>query len=307
MEAEEARAAFRALVRAQDGVFSVAQARAAGYSGDAVRRRLRSREWERLGRGVLRVATHPQTPRSRVFAAMLSLGDGAVLVGPSAAWWRKLWDVAPALVDVAVNHDARPAPRRGVRLHRRDIPEADQVVVDGVRVTDRATTVLDAAADLGLLDGARLVDRALQRGATTLAALREAQARRSGRPGTELVRTLLVLAAGGARSEAERIAHRCLRAGGITGWVADVEVVLPGYGRAVLDVVFADARLVIEIDGWAFHRDQHAFVRDEARQNALTVAGWTVLRTNWFELTRDPAAFLAAVRAVLGRRSRSGV
>lgn len=297
---------FQRLVRSRDGVFTVAEAREAGHGADAIRRRVRAREWTRVGHRVLQLATHARTPRSRVFAAVLSLGDGAVLVGTTAAWWRTLHDVPPAVLDVAVPRGARPAPRRGVRLHHRDIAREDRVVVDGVAVTTGAPTVLDAAVDLGLVAGARLVDRALQRDAVSVAALRCAQASRSGRPGTELARRLVRLADGGARSEAERLAHRRLGAAGFQGWRADVEVVLPGWGRAVLDVAFAARRVALEIDGWAFHRDQRTFVRDAARQNALTAAGWTVLRTTWFELVSEPEKLVEVLRVVLDRRSVSG-
>ena len=40
-----------------------------------------------------------------------------------------------------------------------------------------------------------------------------------------------------------------------------------------------------------------------ARQNALTAAGWTVIRTNWHELTKNPEVFVAALRRVLAARS----
>lgn len=173
-------------------------------------------------------------------------------------------------------------------------------------MTGRATSILDAVIDLGEEAGAKVLDRALQRDAVTLEALREAQAALCARPGAELVRRLLSLAAGGARFEAERLAHDLLRSEGIRGWDADVEVVVDGCGRALLDVAFVGLRVAVEIDGWAFHRDQRAFVRDQVRQNALTAAGWTVLRTNWFELTTSPRVFLDALRAVLADRSGCG-
>jgi hypothetical protein len=70
---------------------------------------------------------------------------------------------------------------------------------------------------------------------------------------------------------------------------------LIGYG----DIVFARARLVIEIDGWAFHSDQERFQRDRSRQNRLVAAGWTVLRFTWSDLKDRPEAFVAAIRTAL--------
>ena len=40
--------------------------------------------------------------------------------------------------------------------------------------------------------------------------------------------------------------------------------------------------MLVEIDGWAYHRDLRAFLRDRARQNALVLDGWVVIRTTWY-------------------------
>lgn len=110
-----------------------------------------------------------------------------------------------------------------------------------------------------------------------------------------MVARLLALAAGGARSEAERRLHALLHASGITGWTADHRVVLPRHGVAVLDIAFPAARVLVEVDGWAYHRDLPAFRRDQERQNALVLAGWTVPRVNWHMLEADPAGIVVTI------------
>jgi very-short-patch-repair endonuclease len=155
--------------------------------------------------------------------------------------------------------------------------------------------VVDAAAELGLRRGAELMDRALLSGRVTLDGLQRAHHARLGRPGSVTVARLLALAAGGARSEAERRTHRLLRTAGVTGWLADHRICVPGYGAAVLDLAFPAARVLVEIDGWAYHRDLPAFRRDQDRQNALVLAGWTVLRVNWHRLEADPDGVLGMI------------
>jgi very-short-patch-repair endonuclease len=182
------------------------------------------------------------------------------------------------------------------------VAPADRTSLNGLRVTTRAVTVLDAAVALGLEDGSRLVDRALLRSRVDLAALRAAHERRPGRHGAVRAQRLLALADGGARSEAERRTHRLLRGAGITGWGANAEIVLPGFGPVLGDLVFAAEKVVVEIDGWAYHRDLRAFLRDGPRQSALAAAGWVVLRTHWYELHEDPDAFLGALRRTLAAR-----
>jgi very-short-patch-repair endonuclease len=87
---------------------------------------------------------------------------------------------------------------------------------------------------------------------------------------------LLALAAGGAVSEAERLAHTRMREGAIRGWIANVPMNVPGFGRAVVDVAFPEQKVILEIDGWAFHRGLRAFLVDGPRQAALTAEGWVV-------------------------------
>ena len=295
---------MRALIRSQDGVLSVGQARDGGMSRAQIAARVRSGEWTRDLAMVLRATDHPVTPRSRVRAAMLSLGEGATLVGLSAAFWWHLTDVPPAEIEVAVAHGRRVRPRPGVRLLHRGVAPEERIVVDGVAVTKKPATVLASVATLGLLLGAQFMDQALQ-GGVDLGALRREHLCTAGRHGATMASRLLALASGGARSEAERTAHRALRGAGIGGWRANHEVALRGYGQAFLDLAFTEAKVLVEIDGWAYHRGLRAFLRDARRQNALVLEGWVVIRTNWFELHEAPEAFVANVRDALAARARA--
>ena len=62
---------------------------------------------------------------------------------------------------------------------------------------------------------------------------------------------------------------------------------------------FPDARLAIEIDGWAWHTDVDRFRTDRHEGNALVAAGWTVLRFTWHDLTNRPDYVLAQIKAAL--------
>ncbi len=305
MRVDERTARLLALLRDQDGALSVEQAKEIGYSAAAIEAKVARGEWLRVMYRVLRAADHPDTPRARIRVAMLSVGPEATLVGRSALYWWRLTDTAPADVEIAVPHRTQPRSRPGVRLLRRGVPPEDRVVVDGVAVTKKAPTVLAAVAVLDISAGARLVDQVLQQRTVELEALRRAHRRSTGRHGASRCATLLRLASGGARSQAERLAHRALTADGITGWRADREMWLPGYGRAFLDLAFDEVRVLVEIDGWAYHRDLRAFLRDTDRQNALVLQGWVVIRTNWYELTENPDQFLTHVRDALAERRRA--
>ncbi len=57
----------------------------------------------------------------------------------------------------------------------------------------------------------------------------------------------------------------------------EVQNLIPGR-RYRADIVIDAARLVIEFDGFAYHRSKQAFQKDRERQNAFTQAGWNTLR-----------------------------
>jgi very-short-patch-repair endonuclease len=296
-------ARLRALLRRQDGVISLDQALAHGLSAQAVRRLVASGRWRRLAYRVYQDTTHEVSRRARMRAVMLSLGDHAVLVGEAAAWWWGLRDQAPTRIEVAVGHGCHQRSRPDAVLVRRTVPDREVTVRQGLRVTTLAAAVLDGAASLGGDEGARLMDRALQQGRVALDTLRHLQLRRSGRHGAPVTARLLALAAGGAVSEAERLAHTVLRMAAILGWVANLRIDIPGYGRAVADLAFPAQKVIVEIDGWAYHRDLRAFLIDGPRQAALAAQGWVVVRTHWYELTENPQVFLDTLRQVLDARS----
>lgn len=142
--------------------------------------------------------------------------------------------------------------------------------------------------------GVSVLDSALLRGRTSLVELGAAQERNEGRTGSTAAGRMLRAAAGGARSEAERLLHRLLRRASVTGWEANTEHC--GY---ILDVAFPDLKLAIEIDGFAWHSGATEFRYDRRRQNVLVENGWTVLRFTWADLTEHPRRVLAEICAAI--------
>lgn len=125
--------------------------------------------------------------------------------------------------------------------------------------------------------------------------------RRRHRAGTAQLRRLARVSAAGSLSAGEDRLHVVLRDGGLTGWVANVPVAASGRVVAVVDVLFARERVVVELDGYATHTGREAFQRDRVRQNQLVAAGYTVLRFTWSDVTERPHYVVATIRAALGR------
>ena len=97
---------------------------------------------------------------------------------------------------------------------------------------------------------------------------------------------------------------RLLRRSGIRGWHANRAIRDARGLIGIGDVVFPEVKLVIEIDGWAYHADPEPFQRDRERQNRLVAAGWTVLRFTWRDLTEHPDRVVRLVRANVARLAR---
>jgi very-short-patch-repair endonuclease len=276
------------FVRIQDGVLTLTQAQLAGLSQDAINRRLRSGRWRRCARGVYFVDDRPFSDAARIRAAVWGYGEEAAASGLAAAWWLNLTKFAPAIVEVTVPRNCNGRTHPGSRVRRRDLDPADVVIDRGLRVTALPLTVVEAA--VGQRAGAKLMDSALQR-KVQLPTLWRAHLRNKGRYGSPAARRLLQAADGGARSAAERLLVDLLRSAGIAGWVANHPVA--GYR---VDMAFLAKRVVIEVDGLAFHSDSDDFHHDRVRQNAIALAGWQVLRFTWLDLTEYPERVIASIR-----------
>ena len=137
------------------------------------------------------------------------------------------------------------------------------------------------------------MDNALQRH-TELLALWAAHLRNKGRYGSPAARLLLQAAEDGTRSAAERLFARLLSQAGIIGWKANQRVI--GFE---VDFFFRDAKVVIEVDGFAHHSDPEAFQRDRKKQNALALAGYQVLRFTWLDLTEYSDRVISEVKRAI--------
>ncbi|HJT91021.1 MAG TPA: type IV toxin-antitoxin system AbiEi family antitoxin domain-containing protein [Mycobacterium sp.] len=280
------------FLRRQDGVLTLAQAEQCGLSRHAVNRRVRAGHWRRCSPGVYFVDDRPFTDAARIRAAVWGYGPEAAASGMAAAWWHGMTRFSPDVIEVTVPRNSHHPHRDGVRMRRRDLARTDVVERNGLRVTELALTVVEAAARTR--GGAMLMDSALQRH-VDLRGLWRAHLRHKGRHGSPAARRLLQAASDGARSEAERLLVKLLRAHKITGWRTNYPV-----GGYKVDVAFPKQKVAIEVDGWAFHSDPEVFVKDRNRQNNIALLGWIVLRFTWLDLTEHPERVIAEIKHAIG-------
>jgi very-short-patch-repair endonuclease len=93
---------------------------------------------------------------------------------------------------------------------------------------------------------------------------------------------------GMTRSEAERKLLALIHKAGLPRPRTNVKVC----GHEV-DLYWPEHRLVVEFDGWAYHRTRAAFERDRDRDADLQLAGERVIRVTHHQLTRRPEQLVA--------------
>lgn len=216
----------------------------------------------------------------------------AVIVGAAAAKLTFWPELAVPQIDVA--RLGRVPAGSGYRFQRRRI-DADFVIErHGLRVTSPALTAIDLVTELG----GDAIDTCLRSRTARLEDLWTAFAANRGRPGNTARKWMLVDSRDKPWSAAERLAHRLLRAAGIKGWEANLQVTVDEAGYFI-DIAFRGVRLAVEIDGRLHEDDPDMFQSDRYRQNALVRTGWRVLRFTYDMLVNRPQYVLDMIRAAL--------
>jgi very-short-patch-repair endonuclease len=270
-------AAVAALAARQQGMVTTRQLAAAGIGESAVAHRVANGRLTRIFRGVYRVG--PVTaPYGLEMAAVLATG-GALSHHSAAALWgfRQPHDGDP---HVTVAGDARSRP--GLQIHRSR--SLDAAVHNGLPLTTPARTLHDLAPLLPQRELDRAVEETVIRG---LARLEELTTRPALRRATIVEPQL-------TRSEAERRLQELIRAARLPRPQTNMKVA----GWEV-DALWPAHKLIVEVDGFAFHGTRAAFERDRRKDAALTAAGYRVVRITWRQIVDEPHAVVALLARLL--------
>ena len=233
--------------------------------------------------------------RRWVRATYLWAGRDSVIVGAAAlCWQRRLPDAPTGPVEVAVARNRSGRSPAGVLVHRQEIAPANHLLFERVRVA----TTAHAIADQLSRNGVDLLDLALRRRWVAIDDVLAAQRTRFGARHSAEAGRILRAAATGAHSPGERLLHSLLRRARIVGWQANADLTIGG-STFCPDIRFDALRLLIEVDGFAFHTDHDAFENDRRRQNALILAGWTLLRFTWRQLSDEPERVVREIRRAM--------
>ena len=297
---------FDRLLARQYGVFSRAQARQSGLTDRQIDRRLAMGRFITIGPGVCRIASAPRTDLGDLLGA--TLRTRGIASHRSAAALYRLIPKHPKSPEVTVGPGS--SYRRDVVAHRSfDLEPTDIVLVDGIRTTSPARTLLDVASTFSLRRLEVATHDAVTRGLTDPDSIVGMLSRvsRKGRPGGPRLRTVLDRLGwtDACESPLETRLLQELLDHGLPTPVRQHRLVIEG--RAIrLDFAYPPEKIALEADGYAAHAARKAFERDRSRNNLLTLHGWLVLRFTSDSLQTAPGAAALQVRAALdARRSRS--
>jgi very-short-patch-repair endonuclease len=267
------------LAANQHGVVAVPQLAAAGIPAYSVTRRVNAGRLHRIHRGVYAVGHTNLSFEGRCMAAVLALGEGAVVSHRSAA---AVWGIVKARagpIDVTVQGDGGRRKRRGIRIHRSHSLIADVWTRrHGIAVTKPARTLRDLRRV-----APQPVFQAAVRRALDLGLISE----RDLDPDPDLT-----------RSELERLFRGLCWRHRFPQPEVNARV-----GSYEVDFLWRDRKVIVETDGFRYHSNRSAFERDRARDAHLQSLGFRVLRFTHRQVTQDRSAVVAALRALLRRRS----
>ncbi len=273
----------------QRGVITYEQLRKCGVTRRVIDEWVATKRRHRMHRGVYVVGHCNLAPLARETAALLACGEGAVLTHRSAAI---LWDL-PVLtdaVDVSVPPHRRPR-HDGIAVHRTQLGPNDVTTRHGLPLTTAARTLHDLAPTHDPEELEHLIAEAT---ACRLVRRGEVEAI-TGRRGAATVRKATATRPKWTRSEAERALKRLIHDAGLPEPELNVRI-----GDCLVDAVWRDHRIALEVDSWAWHGHRHAFETDRDRDMKLREAGFTPVRVTARQLEQRPvrtAAHLARLTA----------
>jgi very-short-patch-repair endonuclease len=265
---------------------------------------LRGAKWQRLFHDVYirKDAFKPHDHQMWCDAVLLTLPPGSCFGGWSAAY---LWgiDLLPPNAKVWINlpFARRCRPRDRVMTRRTPLPQGDLHALGKAPVTTPIRTAFDLGRFLPRTEALVALD-SLCRQRLSVDDLKAFATDRWTWPGSRQLRQLLPLIQPLSESPMETRLRLLLLDGKLPQPSAQFEVWMSGLFVGRLDLAYPESKLGIEYEG-DHHRERHQFQLDVARLNALTEAGWLILRFTADDVFRQPDRVLSQVRKAIRDRS----
>jgi predicted transcriptional regulator of viral defense system len=291
----------------QHGVIGLEQLRELGLSASGVRDRVEVGRLHTVHRAVYSLVPLNLLGRNgRAMAAVLACGPGAALSHRSAAALHEIRRTDRTNIDVTIPKRS-PRKHAGIDVHRSTTLTVDHVtIVHGIPCTTVARTLLDLAQVIKGRPLERALDQAEILGLLDLNALLDQIERNKPRPAAKRLKAVLdehYIGSTPTWSELEEALLAACRRAGLP--MPEVNALIdPGDDDPTairVDFVWREQRVIVETDGHTTHRTRQAFEQDRVRDQRLIVAGWTVIRITWRQLTRNPGEVTDRIARLLSR------
>jgi very-short-patch-repair endonuclease len=290
------------LAGRQRALITRRQLLALGVESSMITRALGRGRLHRIHQGVYSLVPLPVLPDlARELAAVLACGDRALLSHRSAA---ATWGFRPSFIgDVEVTVVGTDCGRKrdGIRVHRTEaLDPRDVRRHQGIAITSPARALLDIAPDLPDRAIERALDEALIQRLVTHAAINAVLAAYPNRRG---VARLRALADPGrptteTRSDGEEVLLAAIRRTGLP-----IPEVNARVGRYTADFLWREQKVIVELDGYDYHRGRAAFERDHERDAEHHRMGFLGIRVTGRQLNRNLEAILVRIATALATRA----
>jgi very-short-patch-repair endonuclease len=273
---------------------------AAGLTPRMIRTAMKRGRLHRVANGVYAVGHLGEIELANETTALLALGPGATLVGPSALYVHGVITRAPAEVHVAHADSPRWSIRPGIQMHRyAPIPASQRTIRRGLPVTTAERALLDSVPLLAPRVFEQAYWEAIAIKATSRTKVRELVAVSQGRSLGQL-RALADPKRPGGTSDSppEQVALDLIRAAGLP----EPERQAPLYGFKA-DLYWPEHGVVMEIDGEQFHNKdvRPHFVRDRRKIRTFQEHGLQVLPIAPEELNQPLPIIRQLTQAIVTR------
>lgn len=290
-----------ALATRQHGVVARGQLREMGVHRDTIDDWLRRGRLHTIHRGVYALGHSHVDGTGLRFAALLACGARSFLAARTALAWHGVLVYSGAICVIKPGRGAVRGPKALEVSRMRSVHPSDFLVTDeGLRVASLERALVDSAGALTEQQLKKTIKEAEYLRLIDVRAVLAALERTPNRPGAGTLRK--ALAADERLPTREEFVNRflelCGRAGlpqpQVDAWM---DTGLPTLGQ--VDIVFRDARVIVELDGAQAHLTRTRFEEDRRRDSYLTTRGWTTLRYTWRRVNHDANAVMRELRKVV--------
>jgi hypothetical protein len=287
-------ARLAAVAATQAGLFTAAQAVAAGYNSDEIARLRRAGDWVRVRRGVyIERLLMPEEPTAKhlllLRAALLTLSGSAAASHVTGALVHgiALLDPDLSLAHITQHGAGCAHTAGGVRYHRASLPAGHLTKVNDVVTTSAARTIVDLSRQLPFPAALVAAESALNIARTTLAELDEMLAWCVDWPGARNARRVVAFASPYSESPGETLGRIAFDALGVPQPHQQVYI-FDKFGLiARCDYFWEQFHTVGEFDGKVKYVGAKAHddtvLNEKKREDRLREAGLEVCRFEWGE------------------------